>query len=137
MPRSTRRRNELIRRDRSRVERRQTNGAALIFPDTQQPRDEKARQHKELGTKKRHSLIRLFTGDAIARGDSAVYASSRGPSSAWSPNPITYAFNWLKNMRGALGMEMVDEVTTSYSVPLPQGTLGQPNGPKSISCVAE
>ena len=77
----------------------------------------------------------LFTGDDIARGDSAVYASSRGPSSAWSPNPITYAFTWLKNMGRALGVEMVDEVSTSYSAPLPQGTLGQPNGPKSISCV--
>ena len=78
----------------------------------------------------------MFTGDTIARGDAAVYTSSRGPSASWSPNPITYAFTWLKNMGRALGVEMVDEVSTSYSAPLPQGTLGASNGPQSISCVS-
>jgi hypothetical protein len=77
----------------------------------------------------------VFIGDEIARGDQAVYTASRGPSASWSPNPITYAFTWLKNMGRGLSVEMVDEIASAYSAPLPQGTLGQPNGPTSISCV--
>ena len=77
----------------------------------------------------------LLTGDDIARGSNAVYDASRGPSSTWSPNPITYAFNWAKNLHKALGVEMVDEISSSFNQPLANGNLGGAGGPQSIVCV--
>jgi hypothetical protein len=79
----------------------------------------------------------LLIGDDIARGSDAVYQSSRGPSASWNPNPISYAFNWAKSLGKVIGVEMVDEISSSFSAPFPEGQLGQPNGPTQISCVSD
>ena len=39
------------------------------------------------------------------------------------------------NLGKVIGVEMVDEISFQFSVPFPQGQLGQPNGPQQISCV--
>jgi hypothetical protein len=77
----------------------------------------------------------ILTGDDIARGSGAVYDAVHGPSTAWTPDPITYAFTWAKNLGKVIGVEMVDEISFQFAVPFPQGQLGQPNGPQQISCV--
>jgi hypothetical protein len=77
----------------------------------------------------------ILTGDAIARGSNAVYDDVSGPSTAWNPDPITYAFTWAKNFGKVIGVEMVDEISSQFTVPFPQGQLGQPGGPQKISCV--
>ncbi len=77
----------------------------------------------------------ILTGDDIARGSGAVYDAVSGPSTAWTPDPITYAFTWATNLGKVIGVEMVDEISFQFSVPFPQGQLGQPNGPQQISCV--
>ena len=77
----------------------------------------------------------ILTGDAIARGSDAVYDSVSGPSTAWTTDPITYAFTWAKNLGKVIGVEMVDEISSQFAVPFPQGRLGQPGGPQQISCV--
>jgi hypothetical protein len=77
----------------------------------------------------------ILTGDDIARGSTAVYDAVSGPSTAWSPDPITYAFTWAKNLGKVIGVEMVDEITSQFGAPFPQGQLGQPGGPQQISCV--
>jgi len=77
----------------------------------------------------------ILTGDDIARGSGAVYDAVSGPGTAWTPNPITYAFTWAKNLGKVVGVEMVDEISSQFAVPFPQGQLGQPNGPQKISCV--
>ena len=77
----------------------------------------------------------ILTGDDIARGSGAVYDAVSGPSTAWTPDPITYAFTWAKNLGKVIGVEMVDEISSQFAVPFPQGQLAQPNGPQQISCV--
>jgi hypothetical protein len=77
----------------------------------------------------------ILTGDDIARGSGAVYDAVSGPSTAWTPDPITYAFTWAKNLGKIIGVEMVDEISFQFAVPFVQGQLGQPNGPQQISCV--
>jgi hypothetical protein len=77
----------------------------------------------------------ILTGDDIARGSGAVYDAVSGPSTAWTPDPITYAFTWAKNLGKVIGVEMVDEISFQFAVPFVQGQLGQPNGPRQISCV--
>jgi hypothetical protein len=77
----------------------------------------------------------ILTGDAIARGSDAVYDAVSGPSTAWNPDPITYAFTWAKGLGKVIGVEMVDEISSQFAVPFPQGQLGQPGGPQQISCV--
>jgi hypothetical protein len=77
----------------------------------------------------------ILTGDDIARGSAAVYDAVSGPSTAWTPDPITYAFTWAKNLGKVIGVEMVDEISSQFAVPFPQGQLGQPGGPQQISCV--
>jgi hypothetical protein len=77
----------------------------------------------------------ILTGDDIARGSGAVYDAVSGPSTAWTPDPITYAFTWAGNLGKVIGVEMVDEISFQFAVPFPQGQLGQPNGPQQISCV--
>jgi hypothetical protein len=77
----------------------------------------------------------IFTGDDIARGSAAVYDAISGPSTTWSPDPITYAFTWLKSLGKTIGMEMVDEISSPFAVPFPQGQLGSPGGPTKIACV--
>jgi hypothetical protein len=79
----------------------------------------------------------LLTGDDIARGDAAVYNVSRGPSTLWPTRPLTYAFNWAKQLGKIVGVEMVDEIGFSYTAPFPHGQLGQSGGPQSISCVSD
>jgi hypothetical protein len=79
----------------------------------------------------------IFTGDDIARGSTAVYDAVSGPSTAWSPDPITYAFTWLKGLGKTIGVEMVDEISSQFAVPFPQGQLGVPNGPTQIACVSD
>ena len=77
----------------------------------------------------------LFTGDGVARGDDYLYASTRGPSAGWNPNPIVYALNAAKALGNVIGIEMVDEVSFIYgNNPTPQGQMGQPNGPQQIAC---
>jgi hypothetical protein len=76
----------------------------------------------------------ILTGDDIARGSGAVYDAVSGPSTAWTPDPITYAFTWAKNLGKVVGVEMVDEISSQFAAPFPQGQLGQPNGPQKISC---
>jgi hypothetical protein len=77
----------------------------------------------------------IFTGDDIARGSGAFYDACCGPSASWTPNPLTYAFTWLKSLDKTIGVEMVDEISSQFAVPFPQGQLGQPNGPQQLSCV--
>ncbi len=77
----------------------------------------------------------ILTGDEIARGSGAVYDAINGPSTAWTPDPLTYAFTWAKNLGKVIGVEMVDEISSQFAVPFPQGQLGQPNGPQQIACV--
>ncbi len=77
----------------------------------------------------------ILTGDDIARGSGAVYDAVSGPSTAWNPDPITYAFTWAKNLGKVIGVEMVDEISSQFAVPFLEGQLGQPNGPQKISCV--
>jgi len=78
----------------------------------------------------------LFTGDEIARGDARMYESTRGASTAWSPNPIVYTLNWAQSLGHTIGIEMVDEVSYMYGYnPYPQGGLGQAGGPQQIACV--
>jgi len=79
----------------------------------------------------------LLTGDSIARGDTAVYNVSRGPSTLWPTRPLTYAFNWAKQFGKIVGVEMVDEIGFSYTAPFPHGQLGRSGGPQSISCVSD
>jgi hypothetical protein len=77
----------------------------------------------------------ILTGDDIARGSGAVYDAVSGPSTAWTPDPITYAFTWAKNLGKVIGVEMVDEISSQFAVPFLQGQLGQPSGPQQIACV--
>jgi len=77
----------------------------------------------------------ILTGDEIARGSDAVYDSASGPSTQWSEDPITYAFTWAKNLGKVIGVEMVDEISSQFAVPFPEGQLGQPGGPQKITCV--
>jgi hypothetical protein len=79
----------------------------------------------------------ILTGDEIARGSGAVYDAVSGPSTAWTPDPITYAFTWAKNLGKVIGVEMVDEISFQFAVPFPQGQLGVPNGPTEIDCVSD
>jgi hypothetical protein len=79
----------------------------------------------------------ILTGDDIARGSGAVYDAVSGPSTAWTPDPITYAFTWAKNLGKVIGVEMVDEISFQFAVPFVEGQLGQPNGPQQISCVSD
>ena len=77
----------------------------------------------------------ILTGDDIARGSPAVYNATRGPSASWPTSPITYAFDWIRSVGKVIGVEMVDEIASQYLIPFPQGQLGQPGGPQTISCV--
>ena len=77
----------------------------------------------------------ILTGDAIARGSDAVYGNTRGPATLWSVNPIRYAFTWARNLPGVLGVAMVDEFTSQFAAPFPQGLLGAPGGPQTITCI--
>ena len=77
----------------------------------------------------------ILTGDDIARGSDAVYDAVSGPSTQWSEDPITYAFTWAKNLEKVIGVEMVDEISSQFAVPFPEGQLGQPGGPQEITCV--
>jgi hypothetical protein len=77
----------------------------------------------------------ILTGDDIARGGAAVYDATEGPSTQWPTDPITYAMTWAKNLGTVIGVEMVDEITSQYAVPFPQGQLGSAGGPQSIACV--
>jgi hypothetical protein len=77
----------------------------------------------------------ILTGDDLARGSDAVYANTRGPAMSWSVNPISYAFTWAKNLPGVLGIAMVDEITSQFAAPFPQGLLGAAGGPQTITCV--
>lgn len=77
----------------------------------------------------------ILTGDDIARGSNAVYDSVSGPSTQWNEDPITYAFAWAKNLGKVIGVEMVDEISSQFAVPFPEGQLGQPGGPQKITCV--
>ena len=77
----------------------------------------------------------ILTGDEIARGSDAVYDSVSGPSTLWSEDPITYAFAWAKNVGKVIGVEMVDEISSQFAVPFPEGQLGQPGGPQKITCL--
>ncbi len=79
----------------------------------------------------------ILTGDDIARGSGAVYDAVSGPSTAWTPDPITHAFTWAKNLGKVIGVEMVDEISSQFAVPFPQGQLGQPGGPAKITCVSD
>jgi hypothetical protein len=79
----------------------------------------------------------IFTGDDIARGSGAVYDAISGPSTVWSPDPITYAFTWMKGLGKTIGVEMVDEISSQFAVPFPQGQLGSPNGPTQIACISD
>src|ERR1700722_15049906 len=51
----------------------------------------------------------ILTGDDIARGSTAYYDACCGPSSSWTPNPLTYAFTWVASLKKVIGVEMVDE----------------------------
>jgi hypothetical protein len=77
----------------------------------------------------------ILTGDEIARGSDAVYDAVSGPSTQWSEDPITYAFTWAKNLGKVIGVEMVDEISSQFAVPFPEGRLAQPGGPQKITCV--
>lgn len=81
----------------------------------------------------------LYIGDGLARGTPELYQSTRGwDATLWNPNPISYIMTQAENIGRAIGVEMVDEVSSSWgNNPLPQGQLGQPGGPQEIVCVSD
>lgn len=80
-------------------------------------------------------FLNILTGDDIARGSTATYDACCGPSASWSPNPLTYAFGWLKSLGKVIGVEMVDEISSQFATPSVVGQLGAPGGPQQVSCV--
>jgi hypothetical protein len=48
---------------------------------------------------------------------------------------LTYAFSRLKSLGKVIGVEMVDEISSQFTVPFPQGQLGAPGGPQTLVCV--
>ena len=85
-------------------------------------------------TAQANNMYVLYTGEGMTRGSDPLYNASRGPSASWSPNPIVYSFTQALSIGRGLGVEMGDEINSSWgNTPSPNGAIGQEL--QQIACV--